>query len=88
MPAAQSISQHPAQVSTSSKEAASLEKEAILIEMLLSSLDLRANAAQAGSPMLSYLVDLLVMRAREELQAIAVSDSLSRREPELSEGVA
>ena len=48
-------------------------KETLLIEMLLCGLDLRANAAEAGSPMLVYLADLLVMRTREELDMITPS---------------
>lgn len=48
-------------------------KETLLIEMLLCGLDLRANAGAAGSPMLVYLADLLVMRTREELDMITAS---------------
>ena len=47
--------------------AGQLHRETLLIEMLLTSLDLRANAATADSPMLVYLADLLVRRTREEL---------------------
>ncbi|VVB46553.1 protein of unknown function [Beijerinckiaceae bacterium RH AL1] len=51
-------------------------KETLLIEMLLSSLDLRNNAQAVGSPMLTQLADLLVARAREELDRIAVDNPM------------
>ncbi|MCX8253036.1 MAG: hypothetical protein OTI36_03540 [Beijerinckiaceae bacterium] len=44
--------------------------------MLLSSLDLRNNAQAVGSPMLTQLADLLVARAREELDRIAVDNPM------------
>ncbi len=59
------------QAPSAAKTPADMEREAVLIEMMLSGLDLRASAAQVGSPMLIYLVDLLVLRAHEELSALA-----------------
>ena len=64
---------------------ANADKETVLIEILLNGLDLRANAALVGSPMLSHLTNLLVMRAREELDMIAGAEAASPGEPELSE---
>ncbi len=58
------------------------QKETLLIEILLSGLDLRANATQVGSPMLTYLTDLLVMRAREELEKVAAAQSSDKPERE------
>lgn len=55
-------------------------KETLLIEMLLSSLDLRNNAQAVGSPMLTQLADLLVARAREELDRIAVDNPMTHLE--------
>jgi hypothetical protein len=55
-------------------------KETLLIEMLLSSLDLRNNAQAVGSPMLTQLADLLVARAREELDRIAVDNPMPHLE--------
>jgi len=59
---------------------ATTHRETLLIEILLSSLDLRATARDAGSPMLVYLTELLVRRTREELDAMngKVEPSLSR----------
>ena len=89
MPAIATECQRPAQAPTVAPTLiADFQKETILIEMLLSSLDLRANAALAGSPMLTYLVDLLVMRAREELHAVSSSDAASWREPGRTDGTA
>ncbi len=45
-------------------------KETLLIEILLSSLDVRTSAEAAEMPMLIYLADLLVKRTREELDRV------------------
>lgn len=59
------------------------DRETLLIEILLGGLDLRANATMVGSPMLTYLTDLLVMRAREELEKVAhAPTTLGERERE------
>ena len=46
------------------------ETEVLLLETLLSALDARESARGSGSTMLVYLADMLVQRAREELEAI------------------
>ena len=45
------------------------QTEALLLETLLSGLDARESAKQAGSQMLVYLANMLVQRVREELSA-------------------
>ena len=44
--------------------------EALLLETLLSGLDARESARESGSHLLVYLADMLVQRAREELDAM------------------
>lgn len=41
--------------------------ETLLLETILSGLDARESAGRAGSTMLVYLADMLVERARQEL---------------------
>lgn len=48
-------------------------KETLLLEALLSGLDARESARAAKTPMLVYLADLLIQRAREELEAVRIS---------------
>ena len=59
---------------------ATTHRETLLIEILLSSLDLRATARDVDSPMLVYLAEMLVRRTREELEASneKIEPSLSR----------
>lgn len=47
-------------------------KETLLLEILLSGLDARESGRRAKAPMLVYLAELLVQRAREELEAVRV----------------
>lgn len=48
-------------------------RETLLLEVLLSALDARESAKEARAPMLIYLSDLLVTRAREELEDIRIA---------------
>ncbi len=48
-------------------------RETLLLEVLLSGLDSRESAKEARSSMLIYLSDLLVTRAREELEKVRVA---------------
>ena len=45
-------------------------KETLLIEVLLSALDARESARASEAPLLLYLAEMLVQRAREELDII------------------
>ena len=46
------------------------DTEALLLETLLSGLDARESAKSSGSHLLIYLADMLVQRARDELDAV------------------
>ena len=64
------------------------QREMVLIDILLSCLDLHAKATEAKSPILVYLAELLTKRAREELGETAQlcedeRASLHPREPEV-----
>ncbi len=48
-------------------------RETLLLETLLSSLDARESAKEARSSMLIYLADLMVTRAREELEKVRIA---------------
>lgn len=48
-------------------------RETLLLEALLSGLDARESAREAAAPMLHYLAELMVKRAREELEEVRVA---------------
>lgn len=57
------------------------QKETLLIEALLSALDARESARAANASMLLYLSDILVQRAREELDIVKRSSETAAATP-------
>lgn len=46
------------------------QTETLLIEVLMSALDARENAKRCSSSMLVYLADMMVQRAKDELETV------------------
>lgn len=56
-------------------------KETHLLEILISGLDARESAKSAASPMLLYLAEMIVLRAREELGSLGGTSGMTQAEP-------